>query len=144
MMERLVGIKWGKLPRETQEWLLERSNCTDGRDCSNVKEDKCIVDFEEGLSVAGKIIDDEIIIKDNAIIYSSINDIELVSKEFNFTINDVLIVNEAAEIWGITEGAIRASIKARKFIRGVDFRKAGRITLITKEAMVKVYGELEL
>ena len=54
-----------------------------------------------------------------------------------------MTVNEAAEMWGKTEGAVRAAIKAKKFILGVDYRKAGRITLITKEAMEKVYGKLE-
>ena len=58
-------------------------------------------------------------------------------------LNNVMTAKEAAEIWGITEGAIRAAIKAKKFATGVDYRKAGRITLITKEAMEKVYGKLE-
>ena len=45
-------------------------------------------------------------------------------------------------MWGITEEAIRLAIKTRKFIVGIDYRKAGRITLITYEAMERVYGEL--
>ena len=36
-----------------------------------------------------------------------------------------------------------ATIKRKDFVLGVDFRKAGRITLITTEAMIRVYGELE-
>ena len=56
-------------------------------------------------------------------------------------LDKVMTVNEAAEKWGITEGAIRAAIKAEKLIVGVDFRKSGRITLITKDAMTKLYGE---
>jgi len=58
-------------------------------------------------------------------------------------LNNVMTAKEAAELWGKTEGAIRAAIKAKKFILGVDYRKAGRITLITREAMEKVYGKLE-
>lgn len=51
-----------------------------------------------------------------------------------------MTVSEAADIWGKTEGAIRAAIKAKKFIVGVDYRKARGTTLITKEAMERVYG----
>ena len=54
-----------------------------------------------------------------------------------------MTVNEASEKWGITEGTIRAAIKRKDFVLGVDFRKAGRITLITTKAMIRVYGELE-
>lgn len=57
-----------------------------------------------------------------------------------FIINEVMTVTEAAKIWGIVEGTIRAAIKSNKFINGVDYRKAGRITLITKSAMERVYG----
>lgn len=58
-------------------------------------------------------------------------------------INEVMTVNEAAHIWGKTEGTIRAAIRTNKFIANLDYRKAGRITLITKEAMKRVYGEIE-
>ena len=61
----------------------------------------------------------------------------------NTLLDEIMTVSEAAEKWGITEGAIRAAIKAEKLITGVDFRKSGRITLITKDAMVKLYGELK-
>lgn len=56
-------------------------------------------------------------------------------------INSVLTVSEAAKKWGIVEGTIRAAIKSNKFVHGVDYRKAGKITLITKEAMLRVYSE---
>lgn len=56
-------------------------------------------------------------------------------------LESIYTVNEASNYWHITEGAIRASIKANKFIEGIDYRKAGRITLITREAMIRVYGE---
>ena len=62
----------------------------------------------------------------------------------NTLLDEIMTVSEAAEKWGITEGAIRAAIKAEKLITGVDYRKSGRITLITKDAMFKLYGELKL
>lgn len=54
-----------------------------------------------------------------------------------------MTVNEAAKKWRVVEGTIRAAIKRKDFVLGVDFRKAGRITLITTEAMIRLYGELE-
>lgn len=53
---------------------------------------------------------------------------------------EVMTATEAAEAWNMTEGAIRAAIKSNKFILGKEYRKAGRITLITREAMIRVYG----
>lgn len=59
----------------------------------------------------------------------------------NNIINEVMTVNEASEMFNITEGAIRAAIKKGYFIEGKDYRKAGRITLITKGAMEREYGK---
>lgn len=57
------------------------------------------------------------------------------------SIDNVLTVSEAARKWGIVEGTIRAAIRTNKFIDGVDYRKAGKITLITKDAMLRLYNE---
>lgn len=57
------------------------------------------------------------------------------------TLLEVMTATEAAEAWNLTEGAIRAAIKSNKFILGTEYRKAGRITLITREAMKRVYGD---
>ena len=56
-------------------------------------------------------------------------------------INEIMTVSEASEIWGLAEGTIRAAIKNNRFTENYDYRKSGRITLITKEAMLRVYGE---
>lgn len=53
---------------------------------------------------------------------------------------NVLTSNEASKIYGITEGAIRSAMKTGKLKLGTDYRKAGRITLINKEAMNREYG----
>ena len=139
-MSKLVGIKWGRLENETQDWLLEKANCVDG-DGNNVENGECIVDLTDNLSIAGEIVNDELIINDDAVIYNPIGEYE--NDGTTFEINNIMTVSEAAEMWGITEGAIRAAIKARKFIPCIDYRKAGRITLITSEAMRRNYGELE-
>lgn len=143
-MNKLVGVRWGYLKEETREFLLENSNVWE-----DVKEGECIFDLTNDLSVAGYIKcinkeegDYEYIVEDEAIIYNPSKGVILGdNNDVTFEINEVMTVNEAAEMWNKTEGAIRAAIKAKKFIPGVDYRKAGRITLITREAMEKVYGD---
>ncbi|WP_300902216.1 helix-turn-helix domain-containing protein [uncultured Clostridium sp.] len=141
-MNKLVGVRWGDLKEETREFLLENSNIWE-----EIKEGECIVDLRTNLSVIGEVVDNgeekEIVIDDEAIIYNPEEGTILEAKKINFEINDVMTVSEAATIFGKTEGAIRAAIKAKKFIPFVDYRKAGGSTLITKEAMKRVYGELE-
>ena len=145
-MNNLIGVRWGDLQEETKEFLLENANVWE-----DIKEGECIFDLIDSLSVAGYIKclnkeegDYEYIVDDKAIIYNPREGVLLDYKEdIIFEINEVMIVNEAAEIWGKTEGAIRAAIKSKKFIPGVDYRKAGRITLITRESMERVYGKLK-
>ena len=136
---KLVGIKWGKLEKATQEYLLKNCNCVNGATGDTAYNGDCIVDLTENLSVAGKIVDGDIVIDDDAKIYDPIG--EYGSDGTTFEINNVMTVSEAAEIWGITEGAIRKAIKSGKFIPEIDYRKSGRITLICREAMIRVYGE---
>ena len=137
-MNKLVGVRWSDLSEATKEDLLSRTFCEGVGGC--------IVDLTSDLSVSGTIIDNgegkELIIDDDAIIYNPQQGIVLEAKNVTFEINNVMTVSEAATIWGKTEGAIRAAIKAKKFIVGVDYRKAGGTTLITRESMVKVYGEV--
>ena len=56
------------------------------------------------------------------------------------TLFKVYTTTEAAQLWGFNESTVRKAIQNGKFKLGIDYRKAGRVTLITKEAMVKVYG----
>lgn len=145
-MSKLVGVRWGDLSEEAKEDLFQMSSVWE-----DVKDGDCIYDLTETLSISGHVKcinaeegDYEYIIDDDAIIYNSSEGIILEPKKnIKFEINEVMTVTEAAEIWDKSEGAIRAAIKAKKFILGVDYRKAGRITLITKEAMSRVYGDIE-
>ena len=138
-MSKLVGIKWGKLEKATQEWLLKDCDCVNAVTVNDAYNGDCIVDLTENLSIDGKIVNGDIIIDDNAKIYDPIG--EYGSDGTTFEINNVMTVSEAAGIWGITEGAIRKAIKSDKFIPGIDYRKSGRITLICREAMLRVYSE---
>lgn len=134
----LHGIKWGDLSQETKTSLLERVNVWD-----DVKEGDCLVDLTEELTVEGKIIDGEIMIKDNAIIYNPQIGNPCISQPLKVDIDNVLTAQEASALWNITEGAIRKAISSKRLIIGIDYRKAGRITIISKEAMERLYGELE-
>lgn len=138
-MSKLVGIKWGRLEKETQDWLLKDCNCVDGATGNTAYDGDCIVDLTENLSVPAKIVYGDIVIDDDAKIYNPVCEYE--SDGTTFEINNIMTVNEAAEMWGITEGAIRKAINSRKFVPCIDYRKAGRITLICYEAMARVYGE---
>ena len=138
-MSELVGIKWGKLEKATQEYLLKNCNCVNGATGDTAYNGDCIVDLTENLSVAGKIVEGDIVIDYDAKIYNPIGEYE--SDGTTFEINNIMTVSEAAETWGITEGAIRKAIKSNKFIPSIDYRKAGRITLICRDAMIRVYGE---
>lgn len=50
-------------------------------------------------------------------------------------INEVVTLQEAAILCEIVEGTIRHAIKTGKLKLGVDYRKAGRITLINKRSL---------
>ena len=133
----LHGVKWGDLSKETKTSLLERVNVWD-----DVKEGDCLVDLTEELTVEGKIIDGEIVIKDNAIIYNPQIGKPDMSHSLKVDIDNVLTAQEAATKWGITEAAIRKAMSSKRLIIGIDYRKAGRITLISKKAMERLYGKL--
>lgn len=56
---------------------------------------------------------------------------------------DIYTTTEAALLWGMHESTVRKAIQQGKFTFGVDYRKAGRVTLISKKAMVREYGPLK-
>ena len=141
-MSKLVGVKWGMLEECTKEWLLKDCDCVNAVTVHDAYNGDCIVDLTENLSVPGKIVNGDIVIDDNTKIYDPIG--EYKNDGSTFEINNVMTVSEAAKKWGITEGAIRKAIKSDKFIPGIDYRKAGRITLICREAMERVYGESKI
>ncbi|MBE6043559.1 MAG: hypothetical protein E7216_04905 [Clostridium thermopalmarium] len=56
---------------------------------------------------------------------------------------EVYTATEAAELWGLNESTVRKAISniKSKFTPGIDYRKAGSVTLIAKKAMERVYGK---
>jgi len=56
-------------------------------------------------------------------------------------LEDVFTATEAAIKWGLESSSIRKAIAYGRFKIGEDYRKAGRVTLISREAMIRLYGE---
>jgi len=69
----LKGKKWCELSESTKIELLSKAYAVNGIDGTEVCEGDCIVDFENGLSVSGKVVDDEIVINNEAVLYSPID-----------------------------------------------------------------------
>lgn len=55
------------------------------------------------------------------------------------TIFQVVTASEGATLWGIDEGTVRKALS--KFYFGSEYRKSGRITLVTIDGMKRVFGE---
>ena len=66
------------------------------------------------------------------------NNIELLLDIPDLNLYKVFTLSEAAAIWGKDESTLRRSLG--KFHPFIEYRKAGRITLIEKDAMIRVYG----
>ncbi|MDU2491192.1 MAG: helix-turn-helix domain-containing protein [Clostridium celatum] len=57
-------------------------------------------------------------------------------------LEDIMTINEAAKMWNVLESNIRYHINNGKLVSGIEYRKAGRITLITKRGMIKLFGDM--
>lgn len=68
-----------------------------------------------------------------------VNNIEITIELPNLDLYKVFTLTEASIIWGKDESTIRKSLK--KFHEFSEYRKSGRITLISKDAMLRVYGK---
>jgi len=53
----------------------------------------------------------------------------------------VMTFPEAAERWGLGESTLRSMVRDNRLEENKDYRKSGRSWLITKAAMIKLYGE---
>ncbi|MCF0163165.1 MAG: hypothetical protein HUJ88_11400 [Fusobacterium necrophorum] len=57
-------------------------------------------------------------------------------------INEILTIAEASKLWNKEVSTLRRNFMANaSFKLGVDCRKSGSTWLVTKEAMIRVYGE---
>lgn len=75
--------------------------------------------------------------------YSSVYNNQL-DKYNNFNsnfLNSVMTFAEATEKWGLGESTLRSMVNSNRLKEGLDYRKSGKVWLIKKDAMVKLYGE---
>lgn len=58
-------------------------------------------------------------------------------------LNEVLTIAEASLIWGLERSTLRKAFKSgKRFVEGVDYRKSKDTWLVTREAMLRIYGEV--
>lgn len=55
-------------------------------------------------------------------------------------LSEVLTFSEVGELWGIDPSALRHRVTSEKLVEGVDFRKSGKVWLIARNAMERLYG----
>lgn len=48
---------------------------------------------------------------------------------------------DASELWGLSESTLRKAISYGKLVSGVDARKYGKQWIVTKDAMLREYGD---
>ena len=53
---------------------------------------------------------------------------------------EIMTFAEASERWGLSDSTLRMAIKRGTLKEGKDYRKSGKVWLITKEAMQEKYG----
>lgn len=70
------------------------------------------------------------------------NNMILTIENPNMDLYNVFTTTEAALLWGKEESTVRKACQSGRFEQWKDYRKSGRITLITKEAMERVYGKM--
>lgn len=56
-------------------------------------------------------------------------------------LNEVFTFSEAARLWGIDSSTLRKAVENGRLKEGVDYRKSGGVLMVTKEAMLREYGE---
>lgn len=55
-------------------------------------------------------------------------------------LNEVYTLKEASKLYGLGESTLRSTtIKSKRLVEGIDFRRSGKVWLITKAAMDRLY-----
>ncbi len=58
------------------------------------------------------------------------------------SLDEIMTLVEATEKWGLADSTLRKLLTTDKLISNVDYKKSGKATLITKRAMIKIYGDM--
>lgn len=57
-------------------------------------------------------------------------------------LSQVLTFSEAAELWKIDSSTLQHRVTSEKLAEDIDYKKSGKVWLITKSAMERLYGIL--
>lgn len=113
------------------------------------KGDKLTIQNINGRSIIGEVTD---INKEaaEAMLFEAYNDSNFTVHHIKLTaqaalpasnsILEVLTFAEAAEIWGIDPSTLRHRIASGDLCESLDYRKSGKVWLISKNAMERLYG----
>ena len=58
----------------------------------------------------------------------------------NNVLDDVMVLNEAAQYIGISEGSIRNAIRNNRLKEGIDYKRSGRIIIVLKSSIEREWG----
>lgn len=58
-------------------------------------------------------------------------------------LEEVMTTAEACTLWGLGESTLRSAIRYNRFKEDIDYRKSGKVWLITRKAMERVYGNID-
>ena len=58
----------------------------------------------------------------------------------NNVLDEVMVLNEAAQYIGVTEGALRNGIRNGRLKDGIDYKRSGRIIIVLKSAVIREWG----
>lgn len=62
-------------------------------------------------------------------------------KEVSTPFDGLLSFSDATNLWGLHESTLRKAIEYGKLLPGIDARKYGKQWIVTKQAMLREYGE---
>lgn len=131
-MKKYIGKKWMQLTQEQQYELMKNANVWD-----NIKEGDCIVDLTNDLSVSGSIVDGEIVIDNESIIYNPTEGIIVENEKFK----DLISLKDAASMFNKEESTLRRNISNGFFKEWQDCIKFGTTWVFDVNALEKKYGK---
>jgi hypothetical protein len=56
-------------------------------------------------------------------------------------LKEIMTFAEATEKWGLGESTLRMAVNGKSLVESQDYRKSGKVWIITKDAMIRIYGE---
>ena len=61
--------------------------------------------------------------------------------EIKTPFDDLIALSDASELWGLNESTLRKAISFHRLQKGIDVCKFGKQWIISKQAMIREYGE---